>query len=126
MLACNRPHRFERAQNLTSHGAVDGALSGNGNAKEHGIEISQGSQIYFRKIFAVREAVEWRIDIGARIGNHFDFADLEGGSFGIVLFRSFAAEKIADEWSRKALICNHAFFKCVTQIDERHKLRLAP
>ena len=48
--------------------------------------------------------MKWRIQIGAGIRDHLDFADLEFGSGRVVLPRRFPAQVVADDGCGKAFV----------------------
>ena len=59
-----------------------------------------------------------RINIGAGIGDHFDFADLKRRAFGIMGRGFFAAQMIADYRPRQTGIGYHAVFDDVVFGDD--------
>src|ERR1041385_5422261 len=58
------------------------------------------------------------IDIGSRVGDHLDLADVKFRSFSIVATRFLTRKKITNDRSRKSLIGDHAMFDFMAQVDE--------
>jgi hypothetical protein len=78
-------------------------------------------QIELGQVFAIGEAMEWAVEIGAGVGHQLDLADLELGTLGVDLARRLAAEEIADDWRRQALVGDHAVLDRMAHVDQ-HRL----
>jgi hypothetical protein len=61
--------------------------------------------------------MKWRINIGARIGNHFYFTDLKCGSLGIMLFGILPAQVITDLRPGQALVRDHTILNDMAEIN---------
>jgi hypothetical protein len=65
--------------------------------------------------------MKWRINIGARIGDHFDFTDLKRGALSIMLSGAFPGQIVADFRPRQARICDHTVFNDMAEFKKfRH------
>ena len=64
--------------------------------------------------------MERAVDVRARVRDHGDLADVELGLAAVVRARLRAAQMIADDRRRQALVGDHAVFDRVTEIDQLH------
>src|SRR5439155_12277419 len=71
-----------------------------------------------RQVRAVGIAVEWRIDIGAGVGDHVDAPDLEGRGVVVVRSGAFTLPKVADVWTRQAPVGRHAMLDHMAEVDD--------
>src|SRR5687768_16140845 len=58
------------------------------------------------------------VDVGARIRDHLDFANLELGTGRILCSRCLTTEPVTDDRGRESLIRDHTVLDSVTDIDQ--------
>ena len=87
------------------------------NSYDNPIQIDQSFKADARKVLAVRVAMERGVQIGARVGDHIDPADLKFGARLVSIPRILAAQIIANDRRGKSLISDEPVLDRVAQVD---------
>ncbi len=82
------------------------------------VEIGNPLKREFRQIFAPCKTMERRVNIGAGVGNHFNFPDVELGPRCIAWPRFCPRQMLRNDWRGKTLIRDHPMFNSVAHINE--------
>ena len=71
-----------------------------------------------RQIFALRVTMEGTVQIGARVGDHLNLADVELGAWGVMLTRLLATEVVADDGRGQTFVSDHAVFNGMAEVEQ--------
>jgi len=70
------------------------------------IQIRERRQFKLGQILASLISMKRTVEIGAGVGDHLDFADLELCPWRVMLTRLFAGKKVADDRCGQAFVCD--------------------
>lgn len=88
-----------------------------GSANYNGVQVDELFKHNFRQVVSFFKTMKGAVQVGARVGYHFYFANLKFSTRIIQLTRIFAAEIITNNRRRQSLVGHKAMLNRVTQID---------
>ncbi len=89
-----------------------------GGADDQAGQGGDAVQSDLAEVLAVGIAMEGRVQIGAGIADHLDPADLEFGPGVVIGPRGLAAQMVANQRRRQALVGDHAGLDGVAEVDQ--------